>query len=255
MSPGMLDDAEKSSLEVQARRFQGEGLTSVLSEVCVERTYSLWLNGRGLVRLVASPSQLQELGAGFVITEGLAGAVDDVQVMGSEIHVYAPAQETTSGAMVMESSGGQALSRPVKAVSSDLMLAVQEVFWIIQAIVSDLWQATGGAHCSVLFSNGRLIAKASDVGRHNTVDKVIGQAVLGGMDLSRCILGCTGRQPEGMVAKVARAGVPVIVSKAATTSKGVELAESAGVTLICRVKDQSFTVYTHEHRIVGLPIK
>jgi len=226
-----------------------------LSEVCVERTYSLWLNGRGLVRLVASPSQLQELGAGFVVTEGLAGAVDDVQVIGSEIHVNAPAQEPPSGAMIMESSGGLALSRPVTPVSSDLMLAVEEVFWIIKAIVSDLWQATGGAHCSVLFSNGRLVAKASDVGRHNTVDKVIGAAILGGMDLSRCILGCTGRQPEGMVAKAARAGIPVIVSKAATTSKGVEMAQRAGVTLICRVKDKSFTVYTHGQRVVGLPIK
>jgi FdhD protein len=251
----MNADADKCSLEVQARSFQGDGLKSVLSEVCVERTYSLWLNGRGLVRLVASPSQLQELGAGFVITEGLAGAVDDVQVMGSEIHVYAQEHQTPSGGMITESSGGIALSRPVKHISSDLMLAVDEIFWIIKAIVSDLWQATGGAHCSVLFSNGRLVAKASDVGRHNTVDKVIGAAVLGGMDLSRCILGCTGRQPEGMVAKAARAGIPVIVSKAATTQKGVDLAERSGVTLICRVKDQSFTVYTHAQRIVGLPIK
>ena len=248
----MYADTERTSLEVQALCFQGEGFKPVLSEVCVERTYSLWLNGRGLVRLVASPSQLQELGAGFVITEGLASAVDDVRVTGSEIHVYAPALEASSGAIITESSGGLALSRPVQVVSSELMLAVEEVFWIIQAIVSDLWQATGGAHCSVLFSDGRLVAKASDVGRHNTVDKVVGTAVLGGMDLSRCILGCTGRQPEGMVAKAARAGLPVIVSKAATTQKGVELAESAGVTLICRVKDKSFTVYTHSHRIVGL---
>jgi len=251
----MHTDTERLSLEVQAQSFRGDGFASALSEVCVERTYSLWLNGRGLARLVASPGQLQELGTGFVITEGLAGAVDEVQVIGSEIHVYAPAQETPSGAVITESSGGQTLSRPVKTVSSELKLATEEVFWIIKAIVSDLWQTTGGAHCSVLFSNGRQIAKASDVGRHNSVDKVIGQAVLGGMDLSRCILGCTGRQPEGMVAKAARAGVPVIVSKAATTNKGVELAGRAGVTLICRVKDQGFTVYTHPERIVGLPIK
>lgn len=247
-------ETERCSIEVQAQRFQGEGFTSVPSEVCVERTYSLWLNGRGLVRLVASPSQLQELGAGFVVTEGLAGAVDDVQVIGSEIHVYAQERETPSGPVIMESSGGQTLTRPVRPVSSELKLATEEVFWIIKAIVSDLWQTTGGAHCSVLFSNGRLVAKASDVGRHNSVDKVIGTAILGGMDLSRCILGCTGRQPEGMVAKAARAGVPVIVSKAATTNKGVELAGRAGVTLICRVKDQGFTVYTHPQRIVGLAI-
>lgn len=248
-------ETERCSIEVQAQRFQGEGFTSVPSEVCVERTYSLWLNGRELVRLVASPSHLQELGAGFVITEGLAGAVDDVHVIGSEIHVSAKTRETPSGSVVTESSGGIALSRTVKAVTSELTLGVDEVFGIVQALVSDLWQTTGGAHCSVLFSNGRLVAKASDVGRHNSVDKVIGMAVLGGMDLPRCILGCTGRQPEGMVAKAARAGVPVIVSKAATTDRGVELAESAGITLIGRVKDQGFTVYTHSHRIVGLPIR
>lgn len=111
---------------------------------------------------------------------------------------------------------------------------------------------TGGAHCSVLYSDGRVVARSSDVGRHNTVDKVIGHAVLSGIDPARCVLGCTGRQPAGMVRKARNAGIPVIVTKAATTAEGIALAREAGITLICRVKEGAFRVYSHPWRVEGL---
>lgn len=94
--------------------------------------------------------------------------------------------------------------------------------------------------------------KSSDVGRHNTVDKVVGHAVLAGVDLTGCMLGCTGRQPRDMVIKSARAGIPVIISRAASTDKGIAAAEDAGITLICFSRDERFTVYTHPGRIYDL---
>jgi FdhD protein len=97
-----------------------------------------------------------------------------------------------------------------------------------------------------------IVAKSSDVGRHNTVDKVIGYGVLNNIDLSGCVLGCTGRQPAGMVSKAVNAGIPIIVSKAATTNEGISLAQASGLTLVCRVRDDRFCVYTHPERISGL---
>ena len=91
-----------------------------------------------------------------------------------------------------------------------------------------------------------------DVGRHNTVDKVIGFAVLNGIDLSRCIIGCSGRQPAGMVSKAANAGIPIILSKAATTDQGILTADQTGVTLVCFARGNRFTVYTHPYRISGI---
>ena len=80
-------------------------------------------------------------------------------------------------------------------------------------------------------------------------------AVLNGIDLSRCVIGCTGRAACGMVRKSAHAGIPVIISRAATTDKGIIAAEDAGITLVGFSRGDRFTIYTHPERIVvGRPV-
>jgi FdhD protein len=245
----MQEEIEGCYKSVDALKYTGREFRSVRDDVCREESHVLFLNGIQVVTLIASPSQLRELGAGFVVSEGLASGVEEVKVSGNTIQVYAKAARLPQK-KITESSGGMSMGNPPQKVSSALTLTAEEVFHVISEIVSALWLKTGGAHCSVLYSGGRLIAMSSDVGRHNTIDKVIGFAILNRIDLSLCILGCTGRQPAGMVTKAAHAGVPVIVSKAATTQKGIAIAEEAGVTLIGRVRENAFTIYTHPERIM-----
>jgi FdhD protein len=231
--------------------FSGGTAREEVQEVCTEEIVVINLNGKPITTQVATPVQLRELGAGFIISQGLARAIDNVTVDGLTINVEA-SREVKSFSTFIESSGGSTSDTLLNRVESDLVIASGDVFTVISHIVSDLWEKTGGAHCSVLFSQGRIVAKSSDVGRHNTVDKVIGHAVLGGIDLSQCVLGCTGRQPLGMITKAANAGIPIVVSKAATTTRGIVQAEKAGITLVCRVKDSSFAIYTHPLRIAGI---
>lgn len=229
---------------------QGEACTGAQT-VCTEEIVVIALNGRPITTQVATPDQLGELGAGFIISQGLARSVDGVQVDGLTIDVKA-SKEVASFSTFIESSGGSATDSLMRSVKSDLVITSGDVFAVISHIVSDLWEKTGGAHCSVLYSHGEVLCKSSDVGRHNTVDKVIGHAVLSGIDLSQCVLACTGRQPLGMITKAANAGIPIIVSKAATTTRGIEQARKAGITLVCRVREGSFQVYTHPERIAGM---
>jgi FdhD protein len=56
-----------------------------------------------------------------------------------------------------------------------------------------------------------------------------------------------------MVSKVANAGIPIIISKAAATDHGIVTARQAGVTLICFARGERFTIYTHPQRILGMP--
>jgi FdhD protein len=200
--------------------------------------------------MIASDDQLQELGAGFVVCEGLADEIDSVEISGTDIRVTA----RLHGPMDKEirSSGCMGVKNPPGKVHSALSVEKDDVYRITREIETDLWRKTGGVHCSVLFHDGDLVAKSSDVGRHNTVDKVIGYAILHGIDRSSCIIGCTGRQPAGMVGKCAHAGVPVIVSRAASTDQGIAAASEAGITLICFSRGPRFTVYTHPERICDL---
>ena len=241
-----------SSASVTTRGFiQKSGLLKqAQNEVCVEEIFDIFLNDTHIASLVASPTELRELGAGYVITEGLAQNIDDVVV--SDRAIYVSAGKTFEPVRaVTESGGGMQVGHVRRKIVSRATITRDEISQVISGIVSKLWQQTGGAHCSVLFCEGNMVAKSSDVGRHNTVDKVVGFATLNDIDLSACVLGCTGRQPKGMVSKAINAGIPIIISKAATTDKGIVLAREAGLTLICRVKQDKFAVYSHPQRVKG----
>jgi len=86
------------------------------------------------------------------------------------------------------------------------------------------------------------------------VDKVVGYAILNGVDLSRCMIGCTGRQPAGMIKKDANAGIPVVISRAASTDKGIAAADTAGITRVCFSRGDRFTIYTHPERIRAVQV-
>lgn len=236
---------EHSAIQVQGKR-----VVSVRDVVCCEDTFRLYLNDVPLAQIVASPDQLVELGVGFVVCEGLAQVVNDVRVSGNEIRVYAKTEARVE--YELRSSGCIGVRGLPKMVDSSLLIARDDVFRVIRQTESEVWRETGGVHCSVLFQNGQLVVRSNDIGRHNTVDKIVGFAALNQVDLSRCVIGCTGRQPAGMIAKVANAGVPVVISKAASTDAGILLAERSNVTLVCFARGERFTVYTHPERILGL---
>jgi FdhD protein len=220
-------------------------------EVVCEGRFGLFLNDTLFSDVVASHDLLEELGAGFVICEGLADSVDSVEVSGDEIRVYADIKGTLE--KELRSSGCIGVRREPRTVDSSLTITLEDVYRITREIETDIWRKTGGVHCAVLFSEGEILVKSSDVGRHNTLDKVVGFAELHGIDRSACVTGCTGRQPSGMVAKAAHAGIPIIISRAASTDRGIALAATAGVTLVCFSRGDRFTVYTRPDRIRDLP--
>ncbi len=221
--------------------------------VITEQAYQVYLNDKLLTELVASPQQLRELGVGFVVCEGLAEEVDAVDVVGSEIRVQAKGagqSEWTIG-----SCGSVSAKHAPKRVHSALSMPADQVGRVIAAVRSEEWERTGGVHCSVLFLDGKLIVKSSDIGRHNTVDKVVGFAVLNHIPLAQCVLGCTGRQPAAMVAKAANAGIPIVISRSASTYQGILTAYMTGITLVCFARGERYTIYTHPYRLTGLQVE
>lgn len=253
-----MADLYEEHMVIQVR---AEQVVTLQDSVCVEDTFRLLLDDVPLAQIIASPDQLRELGAGFVICEGLAERVQDVRVAKNEIRVYAksdaPARSSAQRKVDYElrASGCIGVRGLPKTVVSSLAISKADVFQVIRQVESEVWKRTGGVHCSVLFHDGQLLVRSSDIGRHNTIDKIVGFAVLHGIDLSQCVIGCTGRQPAGMVAKVANAGVPVVVSKAASTDAGIVLADRSNVTLICFARGERFTIYSHPERLAGLTDK
>jgi FdhD protein len=225
-------------------------------DVAVEDTITLFVNDIRIATLIASPDMLRELCVGYLISEGVVTSFDEIQEVIIEENKMEAYSKVSSFDQVelwheIRSSGCIGIkwwTNEDIRVTSDARFNRQVIKDSLQFLDTHTRQRTHGVHVAALFSSdGNLLAQAVDVGRHSAVDKVIG--AFAGNDFSRVFLLSSGRQPAGMVLKAARAGIPLIVSKAAPINTGIESALKTGVTLVCFASNRQFSVYSHRERI------
>ena len=107
----------------------------------------------------------------------------------------------------------------------------------------DLFQSTGCAHSCALVYNGKVQCCIEDIGRHNALDKVVGFALKKGIPLSASIIFTSGRISRDYLEKVIRAGVKIVVSRAAVTASAVALARQEDITMLGFIRRNGGNVY------------
>ena len=141
---------------------------------------------------------------------------------------------------------GQMLSESYPALESDFVTTPATVSKLMRQLqgAARLYNAVRGVHTAVLGDETGLLVSAEDVGRHNAVDKVAGQALLDGIDTRDRILLTSGRISSEMLGKARRMGVPIVASRTAPTSITVELAVAWNICVIGYVRQGGMRVYT-----------
>ena len=111
---------------------------------------------------------------------------------------------------------------------------------------------TGGIHASGLFSSeGKLISLREDVGRHNALDKMIGNALYKNqINPQNQFITCSGRLNFELVQKVLMTNIGLMIGVGAPTSLAIDLANRFDMTLIGFVKEDSFNVYTNNQKVI-----
>jgi FdhD protein len=134
-----------------------------------------------------------------------------------------------------------AVGKPM-TISKDILFGLQDTLREKQSV----FEETGGIHAAALFTpNGNLILVREDVGRHNALDKVIGNALLSGLcPLVQTILLLSGRASYELIQKASMAGIRIIASVGAPSSLAVSLAREMKITLIGFLRDRRFNIYT-----------
>jgi FdhD protein len=133
-------------------------------------------------------------------------------------------------------------------IAGDTLVGLPESLLRQQAV----FEQTGGLHASGLFdSAGKILAVREDVGRHNALDKLIGQALLrDDLPLSEFGIVVSGRASFELMQKAMMAGVPILAAVGPPSSLAIELAEEFGMTLVGFLKADRFNVYAGLQRVV-----
>jgi FdhD protein len=207
-----------------------------------------------------SPVQLEEFVTGYLFTEQIIKGVDEIEsikidknrmsvITKNLFKVLGPKKTILSGC------GGSTSyidTEKLPKITSDYVISPQENWSSAKAVLnSELHMTTGGIHIVALLDHEKILAVSEDIGRHNALDRVIGTALRKGIDLSHSYVIVSGRISSEMVRKCLIANIPVIISRGATTTLAVEIAEKTGLAVIGFARGGKLNIYTHPERIAG----
>jgi len=248
-------------------RFSGDAATRDRDPVVREVPVTVFLNDQEFVTLVCSPEAIEALVAGFLLVEGIVTErpdIRDIRIRPEEGLVWvetaggtAPAGELFLKRCLASCCGrgrstvyfmNDANLRPVAAALTITPGRIRELDRAREELAA-VFRATGGTHGAALCSLERVMYFHEDVGRHNAVDKVLGRAFLDGVPFHDKMIFLSGRVSSEMVVKAARAGVPVIVSRAAPTDFALRMAANLDVTVVGFVRGDRLNVYSGFQRV------
>ncbi len=257
-----------SNDELTYLELDGDAATIGRKPVIREAACTLYVNGEKWVTLLCTPCDLDALALGFLRTEGLIAALDDVAdvaireagEVGVEIRLR---REVTSLPLRPRLTSGCAggvtfydLAAARHRLNTGLRLTPAQVYDQMGQMLgraAEPYRTMGGFHTSALSDGRDLLLIAHDVGRHNTFDKIAGLGLMRNIPTGGRILLTTGRISTEMLSKAASLGVPLVASRNSPTNLAVRLARAWGLTLAGYVRGRKMHLYSAPERLGVCP--
>ncbi len=244
--------------------------TSGPDDLAVEDPLVLGLDGDTIATLMRTPGHDLELTAGWLVAESGVRSPEDIVTLRAcreddtdRVHItLRPGVRPPRARAFVTSAACGVCSADVLDLSLVRTSEPHRDGWTVpRAVLSALpdtmrkrqraFDRTGGVHAAALAdATGVIGAVREDVGRHNAVDKVVGEALLDGrLPATDLLLVVSGRVSFEIVQKAVAAGVAGIVAVSAPSSLAVDLAREHGLLLAGMVRAGRMNAYAGERLI------
>ena len=225
-----------------------------------EMALTVYINSQELVTILCTPFKLNCLVLGYLFAEGIITDMKDVVSMRvceddalADIKLktdFLPPQKRT---LTSGCGGGISFNTDIGAskIDSGFSLSPEQLLKLMRQMLENagLYNLTGGIHTSAISDGSTILVTGEDIGRHNTLDKIIGECLLRKIPTRDRVLLTSGRVSSEMLRKAAKMQVPVIVSLTSPTEKAVLLARELEITLVGYARGNHFTAYSRPDRL------
>ncbi|MDA3886245.1 MAG: formate dehydrogenase accessory sulfurtransferase FdhD [Candidatus Delongbacteria bacterium] len=253
----------KSFIEKNIIKFKNDKISEITDPIVNESTISLVINYKQLTSIACTPEHLKDLAAGFLFTSGITSEDNKLLDLkydekNNVVHIKMENNDIIKELIFSKMrpvgcGSGELLfaKRNIQRLENDLKIKSLTISSLMKEFNkgSELFLKTGGVHSAALADTEKMLVFREDIGRHNAVDKVIGNMYLNDISLTDKVILTSGRISSEIVMKVINCKIPMIISRSAPTIKAVELAEKNNITLIGFARSTNFNVYTGSQNI------
>lgn len=251
-------------------RVTGEKQERITAEITNEFPLTIMVDGHEFATIVCSPSDLQDLTVGFLAAEGIIRTYNDIKQI--QVDEYTGFVHTTLHSPIEPKSFDHSSrfigsccgksrqfyfksdARTARTITSKLEITTAACLKLMNQLMekSDEFKQTGGVHNAALATPNELMMLRTDIGRHNTLDKLFGVMLQENISAKGKLLVFSGRVSSEVLLKVSKMGIGLIISKSALTDLAIKLAIDLGITVIGFARRNQMNIYTHPERIIDL---
>lgn len=254
-------------MKLDVLRIERTARKTIKDAVSEEVPLTLYINGEELLTLLCSPDNLKELSAGFLYSSGLIKSIKEIKniaiddqrwVSYVELNTKDVSPKLLFKRLYTSGCGRGTLFYNAldimhrKKITSDFKLSSEKIIQLMHSFQKSslVFKHTGGVHSAALSDGETMLVFKEDIGRHNALDKAIGEALVKGLNMKDLVVLTSGRVSSEIVLKAEKMKSAFLISRSAPTNQAVKLAEELNVTLIGFVRGSRMNVYTARERVV-----
>jgi FdhD protein len=257
--PSLIKTDAEVPLTISVNAIDEHG-EQVEKHIACERPLTIYLNWRPIVTLMTLGARAEMLALGYLKNQGfisdleqLESVIIDWDVSSAAVNtkeITADLEQKLSEKTVTTGCGQGTVYGGFMDGLDDINLPQphlkQSMIYSLLNNISaynETYKNAGAVHGCGLCQNDKIVGFVEDVGRHNAVDTLAGEMWLNHDVGHNKIFYTTGRLTSEMVIKIAKMGIPVVLSRSGATQMGLELAQKLGITMIARAKGKHFLIY------------